>query len=359
MNLILSLTHDCQFRCGYCYTGDKYRKSITKETIDKSIDLICQYPTQKMEFGFFGGEPLLEWNLLQYATKKMELAASQNNTVLLKTFTTNGSLLTSKKVSWLRKHLFYMIISLDGNEQMHSIHRKDIEGKSTFDAVIRGIGILQKYYNREEYAIMTVITPKNIEYLLESIKYMVEVLSVKNINISPNYFDKWDKSASVCEKALKDVGMYVIDSYRVGLEIKIDFIDDKIKSQITGSCNECSFGEFKMAVAPSGNIYPCERLIGTDSGELSLGNVYDGFDAYKREKILLSRGNIDEECKTCTLKDRCNNSCGCTNYTMTGNINNTSGEVCFFQKIFIAVADMVGNTLYEEKNELFLKKFYG
>jgi len=155
------------------------------------------------------------------------------------------------------------------------------------------------------------------------------------------------------------LGDYVIEQYRNNNKIAIDIIDGKIRSAIEAKCSSCSFGELKIAVAPSGNIYPCERLIGEDSGELSIGDVYSGFDHSRRDELISQRGNSNEECKTCPLKDRCTNSCGCTNYTLTNSINTTNGVVCFFQKLFIEVADRVGATLYEEKNIGFLERFYG
>ena len=74
----LSLTHDCQFRCNYCYAGKKVDKTMTDETIDKSIEFLFQHEgIKKLEYGFFGGEPLLEWEKLKYATQKIEKIAKE------------------------------------------------------------------------------------------------------------------------------------------------------------------------------------------------------------------------------------------------------------------------------------------
>ena len=121
------------------------------------------------------------------------------------------------------------------------------------------------------------------------------------------------------------VADYTIEQqYRQNNQLNLDIIDDKIRTEIESSCKSCSFGELKLAIAPSGNIYPCERLIGNDTGELSMGNVYSGFDSSQKNSI-----------------------------------NTTHGTVCFFQKLFIEVADKVGSTLYEERNQMFMEKFYG
>jgi len=357
MTFYISLTHNCQLRCNYCYTGEKYHKPISKETILKSIAFILDFPMQELNFGFFGGEPLLEWELLQFATYEMEREAKLRGIVLRKTFTTNGVLLDDKKVAWLREHAFYMVVSLDGNEQMHNTHRVYADSSDTFKDVKAGLLALQKLYTPKEYSVISVVTPQNITYLNASVKYLHEVLNVKNIRLALNYFTEWGEETKSYREVYHALGHYVIERYREDKEITIDIIDEKILTQLEG-CGSCSFGEMKIAVAPSGNIYPCERLIAEDSGELSIGDVYNGFNLLRRNELISQRGNSNEECKTCALRERCTNSCGCTNHTLTNSISTTNGVVCFFQKLFIEVADEVASTLYQEKNRLFLSKFY-
>lgn len=357
MTLFISLTHNCQLRCSYCYAGTKYHKSISKETILKSIEFILSFPIKELTFGFFGGEPLLEWELLKFATYEMEREAEKRDIILNKTFTTNGILLDDKKVDWLREHAFYIVVSMDGNEQMHNKHRVYANMNSSFSDVRVALLSLQKVYTPKEYSVISVVTPQNIAYLNESIKYLHQELNVKNIRLALNYFTEWGDETENYTKIYHMLGKYVIEQYRHNQEITIDIIDEKILTQLEG-CNSCSFGEMKIAVAPSGTIYPCERLIGEDSGDMSIGDVYNGFDFSKRNELIAQRGNSNEECKTCELKERCTNSCGCTNYTLTNSISTTNGVVCFFQKLFIEVADEVASTLYKEKNKMFLRKFY-
>jgi len=359
MTLYLSLTHNCQLRCNYCYAGDKYHKPMSKETILKTIEFTLKIPMQELNFGFFGGEPLMEWELLQFATYEMEREAEKKSIKLRKNFTTNGLLLNKEKVQWLKKHEFYIVISLDGNEAMHNTHRLYSNTQGSFQDVIRGIKELQKVYKEGEYTINTVVTPKNIHHLLPSVKYIHKNLGIKDIHLALNYFTEWEDETEIYKKAYHEVGQYAIEQYKKNIPLNLDIIDGKIRTLTEGNCSVCTFGELKIAVAPSGNIYPCERLIGEDTEALSIGDVYQGFDKSKREKLISERGNTNEECKTCPLKERCTNSCGCTNYTLTNSINTADGTLCFFQKLFIEVADTVASTLYEEKNKMFMEKFYG
>ena len=358
MILYLSLTHNCQLRCDYCYAGEKLHKPMSKETILKSIEFTLQLPMKKLEFGFFGGEPLMEWELFQFATHEMERQAKKKGIALTKSFTTNGVLLDSNKVNWLREHGFYVVVSLDGNELMHNTHRVYVNGEKTFWAVQKGLKELQKRYKEGEYAVISVVTPKNIQHLPDSVAYLHQELGVKHINLALDYFTEWKEETTAYRDIYHQVGAYALEQYRQGKQLNIDIIDDKIRTATESNCQGCGFGELKLAVAPSGRLYPCERLIGNDTGALSMGNVHTGFDHSQRSKMIEERGNSNEECQTCPIKERCTNSCGCTNYTLTNSINTTNGTVCFFQKLFIEVADKVASTLYEEKNEMFMGKFY-
>ena len=72
MQVTLCLTHDCTLRCPYCYAGEKRRKAmpweVAKAAIDRTIAWqLAHYPEKDYVLGFFGGEPLLEWDLLQRA----------------------------------------------------------------------------------------------------------------------------------------------------------------------------------------------------------------------------------------------------------------------------------------------------
>jgi len=359
----LSLTHNCQFRCNYCYTGRKIEKVMTTETINKSIEFLFKDETiKKLEYGFFGGEPLLEWEKIKYATEKIEKIAKEKNIKVNRTITTNGALLTEEKVKWLHDNLFYMVVSLDGNEAMHNTHRKFCDGTGTYKEVINGLKNLQKYYKNKEYSINIVITPQNVEYLSDSVKEIYLELGVEDIGLSSDLYSNWDDYALTWEREYKKLGDFFLEMYRSDRFIKMSFIDDKIATGIKGAydpCKTCTFGENEVIVAPSGNLYPCERLIGDDNDEnMIIGNVYTGYDFKKKFNLLNLRGNTNEECDTCELKPRCMNFCGCTNYTMTKSINKTNGTLCFHEKMSIKIADNISNQLFKEKNPLFMKEFY-
>ncbi|MBN2695633.1 radical SAM protein [bacterium] len=362
MNFTLSLTHNCNLSCSYCYAGEKKQISISKEVIDKAIDFLFEQSFNKLEFGFFGGEPLLEWELLKYSTERIKTIAGKKGIKTKQTITTNGTLLTPEKVEWLKKERFYMVISLDGDREMNDCHRVFNNGIGAFDSIIDSLKMLQKEYKHGEYAINMVLTPQNIKYFSKSIIELYNKYSIQDFNIAVDFSSDWDDYTDIWESEFEKVGDIYLNYFREGKNIDISFLEDKIKTGISGGydrCNMCSFGANEIIVAPSGNIYPCERVISDDLDQnMIIGNVFSGFDIKKRSFLLNKRGNSNEECKSCKLQPRCINFCGCTNYMMTKSIDLTSGTLCYNEKLSIKIADKVASTLFKEENSLFLKKFY-
>ncbi len=313
---------------------------------------------QRLDFVPFGGEPLLEWELLQFATKQIKQYCQKKGIKLINSVTTNGLLLTKDRVKWLKDNLYYVVVSIDGNEEKHNTHRLLSSKEGSFSATLKGLKELQKEYKDGEYMVNVVITSENFYHLKDSIKFLYEELGIKKISLAIDYFSHWEDKADEFRAIYIELVDYVTKLYQNGKRVDINLIDEKITLKIENKCIACSFGEFKMAISPSGKIYPCEKLIGNDNGTLSIGNVNSGFDQTKRAKILATRGNKTQECQDCAIKDRCFNSCGCTNYGLTGSINQTNGVLCFFQKLFVEMSDKMATKLQHEENRIFLEKFY-
>ncbi len=357
MNFFISLTHNCQLRCSYCYAGEKFKKSINYPTLDASIEFILSKVNDAFGLGFFGGEPLLEWDKLKYTTQKLEELASKKGIKFSKTVTTNGLALTKEKIDWLTEHNFFLVISIDGNSNMHNTHRIYSDKSESFTKIAENSALAQKYFAPNKISTNTVVTPQNVEFLSDSIKFLHQEIKMKRVRISVDYFSNWEDT-QIVESQFAKLKEYILECYRTNNDIFVNIIDETIKAHIQNSCFGCSFGEYKIGIAPSGTLYPCERLIGEDTGKLAIGDVFNGFDSQALAQTIATRGNKNEECKECKFEPRCANSCGCTNYYLTGDIAKTDGVLCYFQKLIINTADEIAGELYNDKNKLFMKKFY-
>jgi len=101
MKITLSLTHRCNLSCTYCYSGRAVKKDMSFATAQKIVDFAMSItpPGQSIEFGFFGGEPLLYFDLMREITSYVR---EQERPMRLNV-TTNGTLLTQSVLDFLRE----------------------------------------------------------------------------------------------------------------------------------------------------------------------------------------------------------------------------------------------------------------
>jgi len=370
MDFTLCLTHACNLRCGYCYAGGKSGRKMTWDTARQAIDFALDHTLNRSQtlgtpkeaqIGFFGGEPLMEWHLLQQAATYASERADRDAIALKKTLTTNMTLLDEPKADWLRTHGFYLGLSLDGNAAMHDTLRRFPNNAGSHAIAAQALRFFRGPHPGGE--VIVVVDPRNVAHLADSVEWLLAE-DIRSISLNPNFYIEWPEPAlATWQEASERIGDLVIAQYRAGIPVRINVIDGKIRVHIKegyAPCDRCGFGDNEIAIAANGNIYPCERIVGDDTNEaLRIGNVFTGFDARKRATIVASRGNSVKDCQDCPLLSRCMNWCSCINYATTGAINRVDGLVCHHERMVIGVADRVGSTLFAESNPAFLEKFYG
>lgn len=78
----------------------------------------------------------------------------------------------------------------------------------------------------------------------------------------------------------------------------------------------------------------------------------------KREQLNLLNGKEKISCKDCSIKNRCNHSCGCINKLSTGFIDQLSVLQCENERMLFPIADKLAEKLYKKRSALFIHKQY-
>jgi uncharacterized protein len=137
LELILLVTEQCNFRCGYCYEDFKLGKMEpyviegVENVIKKRIDGL-----EVLNLSFFGGEPLLNKNTVLKLSNWTAQFCKTHNVKYLSDITTNGYLLDKKTFEKLIKNdITAFQITLDGEKQAHDKLRPTLNGKSTFKKI--------------------------------------------------------------------------------------------------------------------------------------------------------------------------------------------------------------------------------
>ncbi len=360
MDLTLCLTHDCNLACRYCYAGTKRPAVMDRATGEAALDLAFRETRSgKLQLSFFGGEPLLEWETLTWAALRAEELAEAAGIEIQLTVTTNGTLLTDERVAWLAAHGFALGVSIDGDRIAHDRTRPARGGASSFEDTLAGLERTLPHSPNTEA--IFVVAPSNVDRVEAGVRFLAG-RGVRCISLNPDFYTDWtDDQLATWDEQYARVADLFVERFRAGQDLYVNFVDGKILTRLKEgfSCEDrCSFGEGEIAVAPSGRIYPCERLVGDDTGELAIGDVENGFDELARMAVIARRGNHDTDCAECALRERCMNWCGCINHATTGAIDHVSARVCFHEQLCIREADRAAELLWQERNPLFLRKYY-
>ena len=119
LDLTIILTETCNFQCVYCYQS-KISRIFTKKDANnllKKIEELYKNGLRTMQIHYFGGEPLLNFDILEYIDSKIKELSSVYNVKYIKHITTNGSLLTKEILDKINFDLIQL--TFDGNENWH------------------------------------------------------------------------------------------------------------------------------------------------------------------------------------------------------------------------------------------------
>ncbi len=158
--LCLHVAHDCDLRCRYCFasTGSfgGTRSIMDFATAKAAVDMLFSSSARVYEIDFFGGEPLLNLDVVEetaaYARQQAQALGKRVNLTL----TTNGYSMNQKVRDRLVALNLDIILSHDGREAVHNATRVRPGGLPSYQEITRNILALEprlgeRYYVRGTY----------------------------------------------------------------------------------------------------------------------------------------------------------------------------------------------------------------
>lgn len=332
--LTIQVTQQCNFRCEYCIYSGSYlnrthsNKRMKFSTAKKGIDFLINNSKNNNTIciNFYGGEPLLEFNLVKQCIEYAEEKADGKN--LMISMTTNASLLTDEVVEFLSKHNVNLTISLDGPKEIHDKHRiLALNGYGSFDKVISNIeNIDNKFPQYTKNIIFNAVLDAKDDFCCTD-KFFLDYETVKDkIVISSLISETYKKTTNESEedhkKAYEDYNCkaqyelfkifyklirhnnmegcsrLVASEYDEISKISQGLVTQKILPEKCHPSGPCIPGTQRLFMTVDGSFYPCEKISET-SELMRIGHVDTGFDIDKARKVL-NVGKVNEEgCKNC------------------------------------------------------------
>jgi len=142
------VTLRCEHSCPYCQVSrqseNKVDFDMTIAIADKAIDVMFKSPSPDLKVEFQGGEPLLNFPLIQYIVHKIkELNEQIYRKKISFVIATNLALLSDEILEFCAQHNIDISTSLDGPMDLHNANRPRPGGNS-YQLTIDGITKVRK-----------------------------------------------------------------------------------------------------------------------------------------------------------------------------------------------------------------------
>lgn len=350
--LCLNIAHDCNLRCRYCFAGQggygQWRMLMSFDVARRAVDFLIAHsgPRQHCEMDFFGGEPLMNWHVVQQTVAYVREQEKKHNKIIKLSLTTNGMLLDEEKVKYLTDNHIALILSLDGRKENHDRMRPGVHGEGTYDLVLKNLQYCVAHRDGEEYYVRGTYTKYNLDFT-QDVLDMVDK-GFPAVSMEPVVGDLTEPYAIQEEDLprVKEEYETLAKTFLAREEAGRPFFYFHFNMNLwQGPClpkrlRGCGAGHEYLAVVPNGDIYPCHQFVGRDG--YVIGNVYEGLKNMKmmrefRENHVLNK----PECVGCWAKFFCSGGCHANNETYAGDIHKPFHISCEIQKKRIECALMI------------------
>lgn len=207
--LVLIPTWQCELRCRYCFIPKQDGRVMSVETAERGIELLLSSERPSLMLQFFGGEALLEWELLQHAIAYADRRAQERGKDLSFVLSSNGWSLDEAKLAWLLQFPVKLELSLDGAPDLQNRFRRALQKGG--DSYQMGIAPRARAIQDSgvPYDVIMVVHPENAARVDESFKHLASLgFSRLQINHALGY--RWtDEQMTTLAQGLHRVGQWL------------------------------------------------------------------------------------------------------------------------------------------------------
>ena len=284
----------CNLACRYCYYLEKKkyypdarRQLMSEATLEEFVkQYIAAQTTPEVIFTWHGGEATVR--KLDFYRKAVELqkqyGAGRN---IINCLQTNATLLTDEWCLFLKRHDWLVGVSVDGPKEFHDEYRRMADGRPSFNAVMRGIRMLQSH--GVEWNALAVVNDYNADYPVEFYRFFKEigcryiqftpvVERIKPDNMLADVASQGELAEfSVTPRQWGDFLIGLFDEWvreDVG-KVFVQIFDATLANWVgamPGVCSLSSMCGHAAAMEWNGDVYACDHFV---FPQYKLGNIHE------------------------------------------------------------------------------------
>lgn len=356
--LCLHIAHDCNLACRYCFAEEGeyhgHRELMSYEVGKQALDfLIANSGARKnLEVDFFGGEPLMNWQVVKDLVKYGREQEKLHNKKFRFTLTTNGVLLNEEVMEFVNQEMSNVVLSIDGRKSVHDHMRPFPKGAGSYDLILPKFQKLAESRNQERYYVRGTFTHYNLDFA-QDVLHLAD-LGFKQISVEPvvaqpeePYAIREEDIPRICQEYdTLAREMVVREKEGRGFNFFHFMIDLTGGPCVYKRLSGCGSGTEYLAVTPWGDLYPCHQFVGEE--KYKMGDVFHGLQTENvREEFAGCNVYTKEACQNCFARFYCSGGCAANSYHFHGNIQDTYEIGCELQRKRVECAIMIKAALAE------------
>lgn len=398
----LEMTQRCNMRCGYCIYSDLHPEKhnfsdvdmpwdIAKTAMDyilvhggKPADIHLGRNESNRDFtvGFYGGEPLLCFDMIERCVNYIKSKKEQNRNVHY-TLTTNATLINDRIAKSLLDNNISVVVSLDGPCHIHNKMRQFPDGRGSYDYTLEGINRLQYYAQKMKpsepiYASINSVVSGGFHWgeLWDYFTSLESLLDTPSLSFITGFtpmsegIEKWNLNHPETQISAPTGWDDLVQAYKTACiegvyltEGKVDWryrvlhqfvfrrfyfgVHGRTRRQFCGNTHLhdrhhpggiCIPGQRRFYVRADGQIYPCERVPTMDP-YFQIGDIKTGVHWEEGKRLFDDfTESCKDDCINCWIIRMCGEGCikditvgGVPNAEMRKNLCNQARNNRYFE----------------------------
>ena len=317
----------CNLHCTYCYYLEKKslypgnKSPLMSETLLEKyvIQHILASTDDLIYFSWHGGEPMLAGKDFYKTAVQLQKKHLPSGKRILNGIQTNGTLIDEEWCRFFADENFVIGISLDGPGELHNQNRHDEKKRQSFDRVIKGYKLLQKYGINPE--ILCVVNSVNVKNPLVVYEFFRR-LGAEYITFLPlvNRLDDPSEPVSKNSVPAQAFGEFLSAVFDEWIEkdigkIKIQIFEEAARTAFKQEHTLCIFKKNcggVTVIEHNGDFYSCDHFVDKDH---RLGNISEHpleyyLDSPEQKRFGEAKSlKLPRYCLECEVKEMCNGEC--------------------------------------------------
>lgn len=333
---IISPTIRCTNSCLYCHVPSRPKSckefDMDEDTAKETVDFIMQCPSDNIHIEFQGGEPTLNFSIVQFIHEYAEEKSKVFNKKIRYNMVSNFQAMDEDIAGYIIKNKFGINTSLDGPKELHDKNR----GTGSYEKVILWTEYFLKR-NLHSISALPTITKSSLEMYEEIVDEYIKLgfrkIFLRYINQTGSAKKNWKKIGYSPEEYIlfwKKALDHILNLNKSGVVFEESYtkliLNNLINNNIQGfTCfgSPCGSALIQCAYNYNGDVYACDESRSLEI--FRLGNVKENtlkevFTSPDALNIITISSGLYNKCDSCVWHPYCG-TCVVNTYATQGTLH--------------------------------------